>query len=88
MKYYGKLEPSSINNEVFDARDIESLHPIWRSMVEENGVAVPYITNAIEARDYGYTTSDKDKLPHEIGADIEKSRKLWSRILDIAQGSW
>ena len=88
VKYYGKLEPSSINNEVFDARDIESLHPIWRSMVEENGVAVPYITNAIEARDHGYTTSDKDKLPHEIGADIEKSRKLWRKILDIAQSSW
>lgn len=86
VKHYGKLEPASINNEVFDARDIESLHPIWRSMVEERGVAVPYITNAIEACDYGYTMSDKDKLPHEIGADVERSRKIWRKILDIARG--
>ena len=88
IKHYGTISPSSVNGEVIDIRDPESLHPIWRSMIENNGVAVSYVTNALEAHEqYGYVGNDKDKLPHEIGADIEKSRKLWRNILDIAQKS-
>lgn len=56
-------------------------------MIEESGVAVSYVTHALEAEEYGLSKSDKDKLPHEIGADIEKSRQLWRKILDIAQKS-
>ena len=88
IKHYGVIPPSSTSGEVIDIHDPESLHPIWRSMIENNGVAVSYVTNGLEAHEqYGYVGNDKDKLPHEIGADIEKSRKLWRNILDIAQKS-
>jgi hypothetical protein len=56
-------------------------------MIEENGVTVSYVTNALEAQERGFSKSDKDKLPHEIGADSEKSRRLWQEILSIAQKS-
>lgn len=86
IKHYGVVQPSLLG-ETIDVRDEEAMHPLWRSMIDDNGVAVSYVTNAIEAEERGHSGSDKDKLPHEIGANIEKSRKLWRTILDIAQKS-
>lgn len=86
VKYLGAVSPHLLG-EPIDVYDEEVLHPIWRSMIEENGVTVSYVTNALEAQERGFSKSDKDKLPHEIGADSEKSRRLWQEILNIAQKS-
>lgn len=86
IKHLGAIPPQLLSDPV-DIYDEEVLHPIWRSMIEENGVTVSYVTNAIHAAERGHSKSDKDKLPHEIGADTEKSRKLWQEVLRIAQKS-
>lgn len=84
VKHLGAVAPQLLGEPV-DIYDEEVIHPIWRSMIEENGVTVSYVTNAIDAGEHGFLKSDKDKLPNEIGADIERSRRLWREILNIAQ---
>ena len=86
IKHLGAVSPQLLGEPV-DIYDEEAMYPIWRSMIEENGVTVSYVTNAIDAEERGFSKSDKDKLPHEIGADSERSRRLWQEILNIAQKS-
>ena len=86
VKHLGAVSPQHMSEPV-DIYDEDALHHIWRSMIEENGVTVSYVTNALDAEERGFSKSDKDKLPHEIGADSEKSRRLWREILNIAQKS-
>ena len=86
VKHLGAVAPQLLG-EPIDVYDEEALHPIWRSMIEENGVTVSYVTNALDAEERRFSKSDKDKLPHEIGANSEKSRRLWREILSIAQKS-
>ena len=86
VKHLGAVSPQHMSEPV-DIYDEDALHHIWRSMIEENGVTVSYVTNALDAEERGFSKSDKDKLPHEIGADSKKSRRLWQEILNIAQKS-
>ncbi len=86
IKQLGAVPPKSIG-EPIDLYEEQTMHPIWRSIVENNGVTVPYVTNALDAEQRRWSKSDKDKLPHEIGADSKKSRKIWEEILCIAQKS-
>ncbi|MCA9341023.1 hypothetical protein KC952_00670 [Candidatus Saccharibacteria bacterium] len=86
VKHLGTVPPQLLG-EPIDIYDPQAIHPVWKSMIEENGVTVSYVTNALDAEERGFSKSDKDKLPHEIGADIEKSRGLWREILNIAQKS-
>jgi hypothetical protein len=51
----------------------------WLSLLENNGLAVSYITNMLE---FG---SADDKA--ELQTSLDKSRKLWRKMLDIAQKS-
>ncbi|NCU30077.1 hypothetical protein EOM60_05780 [Candidatus Saccharibacteria bacterium] len=86
IKHLGAVSPRLIG-EPIDIYDEQAMHPIWRSMIENDGVTVSYVTNALNAAERGFSKSDKDKLPHEIGADSKKSRRLWQEILNIAQKS-
>lgn len=85
VKHHGSIASSSIHPRWIDTKESEAMHAKWREMLEFSGVAVSYVTNALDQQDLGQPKlSGNDKLPHEIGADIEQSRKLWSTIIEIA----
>lgn len=86
IKHLGTISPQLLGDWV-DINNEDAKHSIGRIMIEENGVTVPYVTNALDTEEQDPSKSNNNKLPHEIGADSEKSRRLWQEILNIAQKS-
>jgi len=78
IKHLGAISPTSLH-EPIDIHDQQTMYSKWLSLLENNGLAVSYITNMLE---FG-STEDKTALQ----ASLNKSRKLWRKILDIAQKS-
>lgn len=78
IKHLGAISPTSLH-EPIDIHDQQAMYSKWLSLLENNGLAVSYITNMLE---FG-STEDKTALQ----ASLNKSRKLWRKILDIAQKS-
>ncbi len=78
IKHLGAISPTSLH-EPIDIHDQQTMYSKWLSLLENNGLAVSYITNMLE---FG---SADDKA--ELQTSLDKSRKLWRKILDIAQKS-
>lgn len=78
IKHLGAISPTSLHKPI-DIYDKQTMYSKWLSLVENNGLAVSYITNTLE---FG---SADDKA--ELQTSLDKSRKLWHKILDIAQKS-
>ena len=78
IKHLGAISPATLH-EPIDIHDQQTMYSKWLSLLENNGLAVSYITNMLE---FG-STEDKTTLQ----ASLNKSRKLWRKILDIAQKS-
>lgn len=78
IKHLGAISPTSLR-EPIDIHDQQTMYSKWLSLLENNGLAVSYITNILE---FG-SAEDKTALQ----ASLDKSRKLWRKILDIAQKS-
>ena len=78
IKHLGAISPTSLDKPM-DIHDQQTMYSKWLSLLENNGLAVSYITNTLE---FG---SADDKA--ELQTSLDKSRKLWRKILDIAQKS-
>ena len=78
IKHLGAISPTSLDKPM-DIHDQQTMYSKWLSLLENNGLAVSYITNMLE---FG-SAEDKTALQ----ASLDKSRKLWRKILDIAQKS-
>lgn len=78
IKHLGAISPTSLHKPI-DIYDKQTMYSKWLSLLENNGLAVSYITNMLE---FG-SAEDKTALQ----ASLDKSRKLWRKILDIAQKS-
>lgn len=77
IKHLGAISPSLLQNPI-DTYDKQSIHQKWVSILENNGLAVSYVTNILDYDPRGKA---------DLQTSLLKSRKLWRKILDIAQKS-